>query len=313
MNDKEGSILDYQHKELRPDIWNRDKKLRPSVKNFIFSSVAGFFESLDLRGYDDFVIDMYVGSSLATYFYTKESDFDVKVVIDTITFKIHNSKYSESSEDDIMDMLCDKSKETTWTTAYIPATKHRLDIYFLSAKEASSISMLRYDSIYNLMTDNWLKTPKQIEGHAAPSYVLNYARSMARKFLEKLSLDIAQAQRDSIDYLILKDQLKELEESDLSRFREDLEISLDRINASVEELSEAREVIKGIREKTFEKRKLQNQLENMMKSLNYADGNLIFKLVQRYGYMSILSEIDKIYKDKKVTPKEVEEVAKILS
>jgi len=51
----------------------------------------------------------------------------------------------------------------------------------------------------------------------------------------------------------------------------------------------------------------------MMESLNYADGNLAFKLMQRYGYMSILSEIDRIYKDRKVTPKEVAEVVKILS
>lgn len=313
MINKKGSILDYQHKELCPDIWNRNEKLRPSVKSFIFSSIEGFFQYLDLAGYDDFVVDMYIGSSLATYFYTSESDLDVKVIIDITMVKAHNPGYSHWTEDALLTRFCNHSKKSTWTTAYIPTTQHPLDIYFLSVKEASPINMLRYDSIYNMMQDRWLKKPKRIEGTVSPSYVLNYARSKAKIFLEKISLDIAQAQRDSIDFLILKEQLKELEDEDLLQFKEDLKISLDRINASVEELSEDRELIKDIRKKTFEKKELQNQLEKMMESLNYADGNLAFKLMQRYGYMSILSEIDRIYKDRKVTPKEVAEVVKILS
>jgi len=124
---------------------------------------------------------------------------------------------------------------------------------------------------------------------------------------------MAEARRDSVDFLILKDHMKMLDKDDLQQFKEDLEISLERLNASVEMLVEDRGLIKDLRKKTFKKDELRSHLEKMMGSLNYADGNLIFKILQRYGYMSILSEIKKIYADKKVTPKEVEEVVKILS
>jgi hypothetical protein len=107
--------------------------------------------------------------------------------------------------------------------------------------------------------------------------------------------------------------MKELDADELIKFKEDLKISLERLNASIELLVADRDLIKDVRKVTFEKSELKNHLEKLMGSLNYADGNLIFKLLQRYGYMSILSEIDKVYEDKKVTPKEVEEVAKILS
>ena len=313
MTNKKGSILDYQQKELCPVIWNKSERLRPSVKSFIFSSLSGFFETLNLKGYDDFIIDMFIGSSLATYFYTAESDLDIKIVVDITMFKSHNRQYSKVSEDDILDGLIELSGESSWLTAYIPQTHHQLDVYFLSAREASPVNMIKYDSIYNLMTDRWLKQPEKIEGELSPSYVLNHARSKARQFLEKLSIDMAEAQRDSMDFLILKDHMKELGADDLQQFKEDLEISLERLNASVEMLVEDRELIKDIRKKTFKKGELRSYLEKMMGSLNYSDSNLIFKLLQRYGYMQILSEINKIYKDKKVTPKEVEEVAKILA
>lgn len=313
ITDKKGSILDYQQKELCPVVWNKDGKLRPSVKSFIFSSLSGFFENFELKGYDDFVIDMFIGSSLATYFYTVESDLDIKVVIDITTFKAHNPQYSKISEDDILDKLVDLAKESSWLAAYIPQTHHQLDIYFLSVREASPINMIKYDSIYNLMTDKWLKQSEKIEEELSPSYVLNYARSKARQFLEKLSIDMAEAQRDSVDFLILRDHMKGLDHDDLQQFKEDLEISLERLNVSVDMLVEDRGLIKDLRKKTFKKNELRSHLEKMMGSLNYSDGNLIFKLLQRYGYMSILSEIKKIYADKKVTPKEVEEVARILS
>lgn len=313
ITDKKGSILDYQQKELCPVIWNKEEKLRPSVKSFIFSSLSGFFESLELKGYDDFVTDMFIGSSLATYFYTAESDLDLKIAIDITIFKSHNSQYSKLPEDDILDKLVDLSRESSWLVAYIPQTQHQLDTYFLSVREASPINMIKYDSIYSIMTDKWLKRPEKIEGELSPSYVLNYARSKARQFLIKLSIDIAEARRDSIDFLILRDHMKNLDEVELQQFKEDLEISLERLTASIEMLLVDRGIIKDLRKQTFKKDELRSNLEKMMGSLNYADGNIIFKLLQRYGYMSILSELKKIYEDKKITPKEILEVAKILS
>jgi len=313
MFSKRSSILDIQREELCREIWTDDHKLRPVIRDFIFASLAGFFEELQLKGYDDFVVDMYIGSSLATYFYTDESDFDIKVVIDIITFKIHNRNFSNITEEDILENLIKKGRKSSWLTAYIPETKHAMDFYFLSVKEAAQPELIKYDSLYNIMQDKWIKEPKRVEGPVSSVYTLNYIRSKARNFLDKLSVDIANAKRDTMDFIILRDQLKNASKEDLEQLKTDLMISLDRINDSISLLSEDTKLVKNLRKNVFDRRTLKTDLERMMNSLNYSDENLLFKLLQRYGYMKILVEISEIYKDKKVDTSEVNRVLRILS
>ena len=95
MTNKKSSILDFQQEELCPDIWLQDASMRPAVKEFVMSSIEGFFDEQNIFGYKDFVKDIWVGSSLASFFYKKDTDFDIKVIIDIASFKDANTLYKK--------------------------------------------------------------------------------------------------------------------------------------------------------------------------------------------------------------------------
>lgn len=306
------SILDYQRKELCPDFWRSDGVMRDGTKKFIELSVLSFFEDLNIDNCKDFVSDLYVGSSLATYFYKEDSDLDVKVIIDLPIFMECNPYYKNMSNEELLDFLGEKGSKNSWLTAIIPGTLHPLDAYFFSSEEAIPINLNKYDSLYKLSDNTWLKPPRKLEGELSPSYVLNLAKEKAKIYIDKIVSDIEQTKRDSIDFLVLHDFMKTLDKDDLQHMQIDFETTLERVNTDIEGLIVDKEIIKSLRKKAFSKKDLVSDFEKLFGSINYSDENLIFKIMQRYGYMRILVEISDLFKNKSVNSDDVKDVIDIL-
>lgn len=310
---KTGSILDYQRSDLCPDIWTPAHVLKKGIKKFILSSIDGFFEEHDIQGYTEFVVDILVGSALATYFYKEDSDLDIKIVIDIPTFQKNNPNFEGQTEDDILLALKKLGRSSMWLTTIIPGTSHPIDAYFISNREATEENLVKYDSLYSFILDDWIKYPKKLQEDLSPSYILNYAKDIAKRYLDKISLDIEQVKRDSIDFIMLHDYMKTLDKADLKQLYVDFNTALDKINKSVEDVVQDKEIIKNLRKKVFSDKELNNDFEKIMGSINFSDENLIFKIIQRYGYMRILSEISRLYNDdQEITPDEVNDILEIV-
>ena len=63
------------------------------------------------------------------------------------------------------------------------------------------------------------------------------------------------------------------------------------VNESLNDLIQDRIDLKYLRTEAFSKDTLNTELEKAMQSLNYSDGNLVFKVMQRYGLMNILTSV----------------------
>jgi hypothetical protein len=106
--------------------------------------------------------------------------------------------------------------------------------------------------------------------------------------------------------------MKNLEEDDLRELSIDFKNSLETLNQDIEDLVQDKEIVKEVRKKEFSRQDLKSHLEQLMGSLNYSDGNVIFKLIQRYGYLKILVEIATMFKHKRVKSTDALDIYKIL-
>jgi len=308
---KTSSILDYQQPELASSIW-KDMSLRKSVETFIYSSIEGFFEMNDISNSYEFIKGIYIGSSLATHFYTRYSDLDIKIIIDLFQFRSYNPQYDHVDDDDLLNSLIDLGRTSVWLTACVPGTYHELDAYFYSTDEFSITTLIKYDSLYSLFEDKWIKKPKKLMNGYSPSIILDIAKNKAEYYINRLSVDVAKAKRDCIDFLVFKDYIKSLDNDDLKNVYKDFESLVESVTQSLEQLVEDRELIKELRKKAFSKKELTTNLEKIMESLNYSDGNLIFKVLQRYGYMRILTEIKILLKNRNISLDTIEDAVDIL-
>jgi len=307
------SILDYEHDELSPVIWDKQHQMRSGIKSFIYNSLEMFFMRENIKGDTHFVKDIIIASSLATYYFQENSDMDVKIIIDMDEFKENNPNYNKYTNDDVLDRLIDDGRESSWLTAAIPGTAHVLDVYFIEIDEFTEDKYIKYDSLYSITKNKWIKIPQKINTEGNPSYILDRAKEKAKDYLDQLSLDISQAKRSTLDWYVLMDYLKSIDSDEKEEFYGEMKKVLNEINESVEKLIQDREMVKLLRKETFNKKDLDSQFEQLMGSFNYADGNLIFKIVQRYGYMRILTDLAKLFDNKKIKVDKIDTVNNILS
>ncbi len=309
---KFSSILDYQKSELCPEVW-ANNELKPEVKKFILDCLHNFFTYKGLKGSSKWIVEGLLASSLATYFYTEYSDLDIKIFIDLVLFIEYNQDFLTYTDNEILDWLKDQKKQSFWLSQLLPNTEHPIDIYFISAAELNRLNILRYDSLYVLSTDEWIKEPMKLIAGLSPSYILEVAKQKAEPYIEVITKDIEKAKRDCIDFLVLRDFLKTLEVDDLYYLQQEFSNKLDIINNDIIGLVQDKEAIKELRNVDYTKDYLDTELEKLMGSLSYSNGNLIFKLIQRYGYLKILVEISEYFKRRDIYPKDIETILSLLN
>lgn len=309
---KLASILDYQRQYLSPEIWNFDNILKVEVRDFIGSCLSNFFNHIGVKGSDKWLLEAMLASSLATYFYTDYSDLDIKLFIDLNLFIEYNQEFITFTDDAILKWLKNRGRESYWLTQTIPNTQHPIDVYFLSGKDLEKLNTIKYDSIYLLSSNEWLKEPQKAD-YVSPDFIVEIAQQKAEPYINAIIEDIEQTKQDCIDFLVLQDFLKQLETDDLYHLKVEFSKKLNIIQNDIDEIIQDKTAIKQLRDIAFDKKYLETELEKLMGSLNYSDGNLIFKLIQRYGYLKILVEISAFFDEKNIQPTKVEQLLSLLT
>jgi hypothetical protein len=310
---KKSSILDFQQSRLCPEIWNDSGILKYEVQEFIQQALISFFSNKDLLKCEEWIDDLMIASSLATYFYKETTDCDVKVIVNLEKFKSLNTLFADEVDESILDWLIHEGRKSYELTQKIPNTEHPLDVYFFGTEILNHLNLNKFDSLYQVSDCRWYKKPQKLVAGLSQSYIINYAKQKAERYIDLITHDVEKTRRDVIDFLILKDYLTSLEDDDLLLLKTEFEAKLTEINNDLEGLIVDRQIIKDLRSTSFDKDQLQSELELLMKSYNYSDGNLIFKYLQRYGYLQILHEIYDRFENQYVKVSDVDKILVLLS
>lgn len=73
-NEKTAGLLDAPKDELAPDVWQKDRTLRPEIKDQLYDLIESVIEPKKVK-------HMFVIGSITGYKYSKDSDIDVNVSI----------------------------------------------------------------------------------------------------------------------------------------------------------------------------------------------------------------------------------------
>jgi SPX domain protein involved in polyphosphate accumulation len=120
---------------------------------------------------------------------------------------------------------------------------------------------------------------------------LNVAWYRAQPYIEIITKDITQASKDIVDFMMFKEYISQLDSDDLHKVYDLFMEKYNAVNESLNDLIQDRMDLKYLRTEAFSKDTLNTELEKATQSLNYSDGNLVFKVMQRYGLMNILTSV----------------------
>lgn len=143
---KQVDIKFQYHTELNPDIWTKEKKLKPEVKKALLKIADEFEEFLDTPQMK--VIDIIITGSLANYNYTPQSDIDLHLIADT------TSKDGEACTFDIATFF--KTKKVLWNEQHdIKIYDYPVELYVQLADESLAAA-----GIYSIKDDKWVEEPQ---------------------------------------------------------------------------------------------------------------------------------------------------------
>lgn len=307
------SILDFRQKSLCPDIWDTTtNKLLPEVKIFIFKAIRSFFDEQDLSEYKNFIVDVVIGSSLATQYYRIDTDMDVKIILDAKAI-LSKRRLDHIDPEELALFMTKEGRKDHYLTMNIPGTIHPIDAYFYDVEDFYPINYNKYDSLYSLKLDSWLEEPNLDDGFVNPQAILNIAIDKAQPYLDLIVSDISKAKRDVIDLIMFRDYLSTLDQDDRSQIKEFFTQKFEETNNSINDLIADKQDLKFLRTEAFSKDSLESELEKVMHSFNYSDENLVFKVVQRYGYMRLLKEIEDLYERSGIDENNIDDYCNILT
>jgi len=275
------SVVDFEKKDLNPALW-KDKKLKKEVTDQIWKAIDSVLDDVKLKRED--VTSIFLEGSNLTYYYNKYTDIDIHLYIEGID-------KNEEKKNEVGLAINEFNKKEV----FIKDTHNNLELYLMGEEQYKRLSGPRYD----LVKDEWLANPEKID---VPSEMYKAAVEIALTFARDLDLAVGEIKRDIVEYIALEKEIEDMLNVDVSQFKTARSLKLDEIKADLEALATKEQLIKDMRRKAYSEEYVpQEETLYYIKAgetdRSYTLYNMIFKILQRFGYIDPLKMLKyNIYK-----------------
>ena len=278
------SILDEKKPQLDPTVWGRSADgsvvIREELAREIRKRARDLLSGIPVRS-------AFLVGSITGYYYNKNSDIDVNLVVDV--------------DDDTILGLVERARELNGEN--LQGTTHPINFYVSN----ESKNLAAFDGVYNLKDDTWTKHPTDAGVDLFAIY-----DDFKHQFSE-LDSSIGEIWRSLIDVDILSEALKYVGSREVYR----------KLQQRLDDLDDAIDSVIDVGDESHRKRieGFHRQLElaergmSPYPSLNLIPENVRYKVLERYHYKSFIDKLRKLLEDsggKIDTPQEVQNVKETL-
>ena len=174
-----------------------------------------------------------------------------------------------------------------------------MNYYFITDEETYDEQNNKADATFDIKGQKFIKRPDDFK------FDINlYLKDFERKVQE---IDVAKGelQRDIIDY----DELSELKSGEIKNLERRLTSKLNEIEKSIQDLSDIGDVADAERRDAFDKDMTPDQIKTFSIK-NRLPKNVIYKMLEKYHYLTFLKKCKKILDDGEVTDAEIDSLRK---
>ena len=181
----------------------------------------------------------------------------------------------------------------------IPNTKHPVNYYFITDEETYDSQNAKADAVFDIKNQKFVKRPEDFK------FDINlYLKDFERK-VQEIDVVKGELQRDIIDY----DELSELKPGEIKNLERRLTSKLNEIEKSIQDLSDMGDVADAERRDAFDKDMTPDQIKTFSIK-NRLPKNVIYKMLEKYHYLTFLKKCKKILDDGEVTDAEIDTLRK---
>jgi len=280
------SIIDIPRRTYAPSVIDDEDTDNPKIKDSVLRLITEQFKEFESE-YP--ILDYSLIGSILTKRYRNDADLDINVLFDVPEEKQEeerlrlSKKYLASSNpDNIQGKL-------------IPGTKHPINYYFITDKKTYDDQNKKADAVYDIKGQSFVKRPEEFDFNP------NLYLKDFQKQVDKIDMLKGELKRDIIDY----DELTELKPGEIKDLEKRINNKLGEIEKDIQDLTDIGAEVDAERRAAFDKDMTPDEIKTYSIK-NRLPKNVIYKMLEKYHYLTFLKKCKKILDDGKVTDNEID-------
>ena len=280
------SIIDIPRRTYAPAVFDKadtsNPVIKPAVKKLISNQIKEFEKEYP-------VLKVSLIGSILTKRYRNDADLDLNVLFDVPADKQEEERLRLSKK------YLSKNSEDSIQGKEIPGTKHPINYYFITDKKTYDDQNKKADAVFDIEVDKFVKRPDDFK------FDVNVYIADFNKKVQELDVVKGELKRDIIDY----DELKELSPDDILNLQEKINEKLEEIEDSIKDIIKIGDGIDADRRAAFDKDMSPDEIRTYGVK-NRLPKNVIYKMLEKYHYLTFYKKCKKILEDGEVTDAEID-------
>ena len=280
------SIIDIPRRTYAPGVFDDEDTDNPKIKDSVLRLITKQFQEFETE-YP--ILKYSLIGSILTKRYRNDADLDINVLFDVPEDKREDErlrlskKYLASSNpDNIQGKL-------------IPGTKHPINYYFITDEQTYDDQNAKADTVFDIKNQSFIKRPEDFEFN--PNL---YMRDF-QKHVDKIDMLKGELKRDIIDY----DELTELKPGEIKDLEKRIKNKLNEIEQDIQDLTDIGAEVDAERRAAFDKDMTPDEIKTYSIK-NRLPANVVYKMLEKYHYLTFLKKCKKILDDGQVTDDEID-------
>jgi predicted nucleotidyltransferase len=279
------SIIDIPRRTYAPGVFDRADTDSPILKQSVINIIKNDIKK-HIEPYGD-VERVYIIGSILTKTYRNDADVDIDIVIKP------NAIGEEEVEKVRKDLVGKFMGQVNGKN--IPGTQHPINYYIQVDRQISDDHLKNADGHFDVLNNMFTKVPN------IPKFNIDLYIDDFNKKVQEIDVVKGELKRDIIDY----DELKSLSVNDVLNLQEKIKDKLEEIEDSIIQIKDIGDDLSYQRKEVFLKDMTPDQIKTFGVA-NNMPANVIFKLLEKYHYITFYKKCKQILDDGVVTDKEIE-------
>ena len=285
------SIIDIPRQTYAPSVFDDEDTNNPKIKNSVLRLITEQFKEFETE-YP--ILKYSLIGSILTKRYRNDADLDINVLFDVPEEKQEeerlrlSKKYLASSNpDNIQGKL-------------IPGTRHPINYYFITDQNTYDDQNVKADAVFDIKGQSFIKRPEEFDFN--PNlYMIDF-----QKQVDKIDMLKGELKRDIIDY----DELTELKPGEIKDLEKRISNKLDEIEKDIQDLTDIGNEVDAERRAAFDTDMTPDEIKTYSIK-NRLPANVVYKMLEKYHYLTFLKKCKKILDDDKVTDSEIDSLKSV--
>ena len=282
------AVIDIPRQTYAPGVFSnpesKDPKIKPEIIGMIMKQFTEFKKEYD-------ILDYSLIGSILTRRYRNDADLDINVLFDVPKEKQEEERLRLSQK-----FLSAKNPDNI-QGKLIPGTKHPINYYFITDKETYDDQNKKADAVFDIGKNKFIKRPEDFEFDPA-LYVKDF-----EKKVQEIDVIKGELKRDIIDYK----ELKGLKTNDVLDLQDKVKDKLEEIEDSIEDIIKIGDMVDAERRKAFDSDMSPEEIRQYGIK-NRLPKAVIYKMLEKYHYITFYKYCKKILDDGVVTDKEIDDL-----